>query len=136
MERSGRQEDRDIIPLMRFAGSTNVRYNDTATAHNEIQEARADNGHREQNERNTAVSHNIYTFEYEAIPRINDNQICSICLSVFAACETVFKLPCSHIFHKNCIEEWLRFGSTCPNCRYILNTANESKSFGRQPNPL
>lgn len=29
-------------------------------------------------------------------------------------------LPCCHAFHENCIFQWLRINTTCPNCRYPM----------------
>lgn len=40
---------------------------------------------------------------------------CMICLSDFDLGESITKLPCSHIFHINCISNWLSNASTkCP----------------------
>ncbi|OQS06646.1 hypothetical protein THRCLA_01315 [Thraustotheca clavata] len=47
---------------------------------------------------------------------------CSICLSEFeenewhTACHIV-QLPCHHLFHSNCVVEWLHLHQTCPLCR-------------------
>ena len=32
----------------------------------------------------------------------------------------LYKLPCSHCFHKKCVEQWLHNNSTCPACRLDL----------------
>ncbi|XP_017058579.1 E3 ubiquitin-protein ligase Iruka [Drosophila ficusphila] len=45
---------------------------------------------------------------------------CSICWDDFKIDETVRKLPCSHLFHENCIVPWLNLHSTCPICRKSL----------------
>jgi len=47
-------------------------------------------------------------------PRLVD-QRCSICLESFKPGERVRKLPCKHIFHAHCIDEWLTQSSElCP----------------------
>lgn len=42
---------------------------------------------------------------------------CPICLSDFDSEEKLRVLPCSHHFHGECVDEWLRVNSTCPSCR-------------------
>lgn len=45
---------------------------------------------------------------------------CSICLETVASCQEAHEavqLPCSHVFHENCIMAWLRQSATCPQCR-------------------
>lgn len=42
---------------------------------------------------------------------------CSICM--FSVSDDIYRrqLYCGHIFHKNCIANWLKERRTCPNCR-------------------
>ena len=51
----------------------------------------------------------------------NDNLYknnCNICLNVFDNNEKIIKLKCSHYYHINCIETWLKKHSNkCPMCR-------------------
>jgi len=49
---------------------------------------------------------------------------CSICLMDWEDDEEVAKLPCTHLFHRPCVETWLKEHSVCPVCRYELPTAN------------
>lgn len=48
---------------------------------------------------------------------------CSICLGDFAAGETVCPLGChrTHIFHSECLKQWLFKNCCCPNCRTPLS---------------
>ncbi|KAH6944477.1 hypothetical protein HPB50_003351 [Hyalomma asiaticum] len=41
---------------------------------------------------------------------------CVICLEEFAVGDAVHFLPCMHIYHLNCIEDWLMRSFTCPSC--------------------
>ncbi|XP_008239111.1 PREDICTED: RING-H2 finger protein ATL22-like [Prunus mume] len=51
------------------------------------------------------------------LPKLNDNT-CPICLAEYQPKETLRTIPeCSHYFHANCIDEWLRMNATCPVCR-------------------
>lgn len=45
---------------------------------------------------------------------------CSICLENFEDNDYVLAMPCDHIFHKNCILEWLKISYKCPLCRYKM----------------
>ncbi|XP_017855972.1 PREDICTED: E3 ubiquitin-protein ligase RNF126 [Drosophila arizonae] len=45
---------------------------------------------------------------------------CSVCWDDFKLDESVRKLPCSHLYHENCIVPWLNLHSTCPICRKSL----------------
>jgi len=47
--------------------------------------------------------------------------VCSVCISCYAAGETVKVLPCSHRFHCDCIVPWLQAHSqACPMCNAKL----------------
>ncbi|KAF5204286.1 Nep1-interacting protein [Thalictrum thalictroides] len=44
--------------------------------------------------------------------------ICSICLQDFNEDDSARRLPrCKHLFHLNCIDEWLVIQGSCPICR-------------------
>ncbi|KAI3685253.1 hypothetical protein L6452_34491 [Arctium lappa] len=46
---------------------------------------------------------------------------CSVCLNEFKDYEALRLLPeCSHVFHRDCIDEWLALHVTCPVCRASL----------------
>ena len=47
----------------------------------------------------------------------NSSEDCSICLKVPKEKDIIHTLPCKHIFHKDCIVEWLSKINTCPLCR-------------------
>jgi len=44
-------------------------------------------------------------------------ETCTICLGDFANGEEVRKMPCKHLFHTECIDEWLKKHKRCPLCR-------------------
>lgn len=49
------------------------------------------------------------------------NSDCSICLDSFIKDDNIVILFCKHIFHKNCLKEWLEkniLKPKCPNCNY------------------
>ncbi|MDD9951792.1 MAG: RING-H2 finger protein [Zetaproteobacteria bacterium] len=43
---------------------------------------------------------------------------CAICTEDLHTGETIYELPCSHVFHKPCLDHWAqRRKTTCPLCR-------------------
>lgn len=46
---------------------------------------------------------------------------CVICLVAYQPGECLRKLPCFHIYHDPCIQQWLRHSVLCPTCRYDLH---------------
>lgn len=43
---------------------------------------------------------------------------CPICLGTFSEGERVRLLPCQHLFHQDCVDEWLiKIKKFCPSCR-------------------
>jgi len=49
-------------------------------------------------------------------PTEHSNISCSICLERYQETVQRLALPCSHLFHTNCIREWVsnRKNNTCP----------------------
>ncbi len=50
---------------------------------------------------------------------------CCICFLDFEVSDEVCRLPCGHIFHEECVSEWLRKKCTCPECRWELETDDQ-----------
>ncbi|KAF8005642.1 hypothetical protein BT93_K0046 [Corymbia citriodora subsp. variegata] len=43
---------------------------------------------------------------------------CSICLGDYKDSDVLRRLPdCHHVFHRNCVDPWLKMHPTCPVCR-------------------
>jgi hypothetical protein len=42
---------------------------------------------------------------------------CAICLEEFQKNDGVANLPCNHLFHISCVQEWFKNNTTCPICR-------------------
>lgn len=49
------------------------------------------------------------------------NTECSICMDNVELGTEVTVLPCTHWFHYDCIEAWLKQHNTCPHCRRSIN---------------
>ena len=46
---------------------------------------------------------------------------CTICLSDFEEGEDVRRLPCMHLFHVECVDQWLKTNKCCPICRVDID---------------
>ncbi|KAL1307272.1 hypothetical protein HN51_049245 [Arachis hypogaea] len=51
---------------------------------------------------------------------INEDSECCICLAKYKDKEEVRQLPCSHVFHLKCVDQWLKIISCCPLCKQGL----------------
>lgn len=47
-------------------------------------------------------------------PLASDDKDCCICLMPIDTGQKVKRLPCTHVFHSDCIDSWLKVNATCP----------------------
>ncbi|KAJ6800752.1 E3 ubiquitin-protein ligase [Iris pallida] len=70
---------------------------------------------------------NLTHWKFKAVPDSKDhghgseNSECCICLAKYRDKEEVRQLPCSHVFHQGCVDQWLRIISCCPLCKKELS---------------
>ncbi|KAF5818589.1 putative transcription factor C2H2 family [Helianthus annuus] len=80
-----------------------------------------------------AVIATFTSFTYSTVKDIKIGQHvleCAVCLNEFGDHEVLRLLPeCNHVFHRDCIDEWLASHVTCPVCRASLvpNTSQHSQ---------
>lgn len=79
------------------------------------------------------IERNTFPHKYKKIPRSGgdseDNvEKCTICLSEFEDNEDVRRLPCMHLFHIVCVDQWLTTNKRCPICR--VDIEEHLKDFG------
>ncbi|XP_060116000.1 E3 ubiquitin-protein ligase Arkadia isoform X2 [Heteronotia binoei] len=53
---------------------------------------------------------------------------CTICLSILEEGEDVRRLPCMHLFHQVCVDQWLITNKKCPICRVDIEAQLPSES--------
>lgn len=51
------------------------------------------------------------------------NRECVICMIEFMVGDPVRYLPCMHIYHEKCIDDWLMRSFTCPSCMEPVDAA-------------
>ncbi|CAF1396543.1 unnamed protein product, partial [Rotaria sordida] len=59
-------------------------------------------------------------------------EVCSICWEKF---EKARCLPCGHLFHENCLRNWLEHDTTCPICRLSLHE-DTIQATSTNPTPI
>lgn len=56
---------------------------------------------------------------------------CAVCLGAMADGDAARRLPsCMHVFHRGCVDVWLRERSTCPVCRAEVDVVVRSSGEG------
>ncbi|KAL6985356.1 hypothetical protein U1Q18_018731 [Sarracenia purpurea var. burkii] len=46
-----------------------------------------------------------------------EDAVCCICLAKYANNDELRELPCTHFFHKECVDKWLKINALCPLCK-------------------
>jgi hypothetical protein len=63
-------------------------------------------------------------FEVDVSKLDDEKKNCVICLQDFNNGDKATILPCIHIFHTECIKNWLENENTCPICKFKLTMDN------------
>ncbi|KAG6767509.1 hypothetical protein POTOM_028714 [Populus tomentosa] len=45
---------------------------------------------------------------------------CTVCMEEIDAGREAIRMPCSHVYHSDCIVKWLQTSHMCPLCRYHM----------------
>ncbi|OIW09269.1 hypothetical protein TanjilG_01240 [Lupinus angustifolius] len=60
-----------------------------------------------------------------------EDAVCCICLAKYENNDELRELPCSHLFHKECIDKWLKINALCPLCKSEV-VENVRRSISRE----
>jgi len=58
------------------------------------------------------------TFDAGAMGDKEEDMRCQICIEDFSEGDELRTLPCFHLFHAKCVDQWLKVNSICPTCRH------------------
>ncbi|KAL2548364.1 RING/U-box superfamily protein [Forsythia ovata] len=66
-----------------------------------------------------------------------EDAVCCICLAKYVNNDELRELPCSHFFHKECVDKWLKINASCPLCKAevgetILSSLTQATASLRQ----
>lgn len=128
---NGDPDEEDYVDDSDIDSDTEINLGTEATTQNETLIAIGEN----------SIENNTLLFEYKTL--VNNNGIaaavtcdnnhnvmddCSICVSTFIDKEIVRRLPCFHLFHKNCIDRWFQSNrrKLCPICRSSITAITEA----------
>ena len=115
---SSRTIRRIVIPMGNYGGMTQNEYNDFID--------RMIHYHRDNPTDATVVSELPET-KIDDIKKLdNDKKNCVICMEDFKNGDKSTNLPCLHMFHTDCIQNWLKKQNTCPICKFKLTQDNIS----------
>lgn len=76
------------------------------------------------------IEQNTLPHKYKKVKRVNDDDCdqlekCTICLCEFEDGEDVRRLPCMHLFHIVCVDQWLTTNKKCPICRVDIEAGSK-----------
>ncbi|KAM1702732.1 hypothetical protein FF1_028000 [Malus domestica] len=60
--------------------------------------------------------------------RVEVSAACSVCMEEMEVGSQAIRMPCSHLYHKDCIVEWLEKSRVCPLCRFAMPSEIRTKN--------
>lgn len=64
--------------------------------------------------------------------QVDNGAQCTTCFDTFKLDDEVGCLDCKHIFHRPCIEPWLKTKNSCPVCRQKVSMAKWRKDYNKK----
>ncbi|CAK9141689.1 unnamed protein product [Ilex paraguariensis] len=57
-----------------------------------------------------------------------EDAVCCICLARYADNDELREFPCSHFFHTECVDKWLKINASSPLCKFEIGDNNVNSS--------
>ncbi|XP_013408486.1 E3 ubiquitin-protein ligase arkadia [Lingula anatina] len=81
------------------------------------------------------IERNTFPHKYHRVKRCEEDsgddsnhmEKCTICLSELEEDEDVRRLPCMHLFHIECVDQWLVTNKRCPICRVDIEAGSKDE---------
>ncbi|KAK6635573.1 hypothetical protein RUM44_000826 [Polyplax serrata] len=111
-----------LLPLPFLARHMSARLHDYLRVVEQRHQAQLNRGASQE-----TIERNTFPHKYKRMKKNVENsedyiEKCTICLSEFEESEDVRRLPCMHLFHIECVDQWLSTNKRCPICRVDIET--------------
>ncbi|KAL4571550.1 hypothetical protein LXL04_018311 [Taraxacum kok-saghyz] len=50
-----------------------------------------------------------------------EDAVCCICLAKYKDGDLLREIPCTHFFHTECVDKWLKINASCPLCKFEIH---------------
>jgi len=61
-------------------------------------------------------------FQIEDVNKLpQEKRDCVVCLTKYENNDKAIILPCTHLFHSDCIKDWFNKQNTCPICKFKID---------------
>lgn len=79
------------------------------------------------------IESNTLPHKYQKLARSDSGcDRCTICLCDYEEQDEVRRLPCMHLFHKECVDQWLPTNKRCPICRVDIESKINTEPVAQQ----
>ena len=79
--------------------------------------------------RHLKTKKHLKNVKFKEIEELEEYITCSICLEYIRDKRSCRETKCGHIYHRQCLNKWLRVGNTCPYCRAELKSRRRPQIF-------
>ncbi|MCD7461040.1 RING finger protein 24 [Datura stramonium] len=69
------------------------------------------------------LSINLHKYESPKSTCLESKEHCCLCLVDYCDGEDLAKIDCGHVYHIDCIKEWIKLKNSCPICKRITLAA-------------
>lgn len=117
--------DRTLDRIDRWVGgSDDVEKNEENNIQNDNQNILLQKSIRKKNKDYETIIKFLPIWEITENKKRDNNNNCVVCLYEFKIGERISTLPCLHIFHCDCINNWLKNELTCPVCKFEVTLSS------------